>query len=68
LNKNPADDFLNKLLESSEMLAANAERKKAFKTIREFYLNLREAGFTMEEAMAFMVAASRNPPEVHDDE
>jgi hypothetical protein len=38
------------------------QRKKAFKQIGDFYLELIEAGFTMEEAMAYMAALSKPPP------
>jgi len=47
--------------------AEEEQRKEAFREMRQFYLYLREAGFTMEEAFAFMVAAGRNPPKEDDD-
>jgi hypothetical protein len=38
-----------------------AELREAFKQLRLMYLNLLEAGFTMEEAMAYLAALTRGP-------
>jgi hypothetical protein len=35
-------------------------KKEAFKQLRFFFLELLEAGFTMEEAMAYLAALTRN--------
>jgi hypothetical protein len=42
-------------------LIAEVELKAAFKQMRLLYLGLIEAGFTMQEAMAYLAALTRNP-------
>jgi DNA-directed RNA polymerase delta subunit len=56
-NEKKPVDFL-KVVEGIKK-TAEAERKEAFKQIREFYLELIENGFTMDEAMAFIAALTR---------
>jgi hypothetical protein len=38
----------------------DAEKEESFKQLRTFYLELIKAGFTMEEAMAFLAALIRD--------
>jgi hypothetical protein len=52
IGKDKTIDFL-KVVESIKE-NETAEKKEAFKQLRFFYLELLEAGFTMEEAMAFL--------------
>jgi hypothetical protein len=51
-------DFL-KVVEGMKKNQTAAE-KEAFKQLRLFYLELLEVGFTMEEAMAYLAALTRN--------
>jgi hypothetical protein len=54
-------DFL-KLVEGMKM-SQEAQLKEALKQTRYFYLELIEAGFTMDEAMAFLAALTRQKQE-----
>jgi len=38
------------------------EMKEGFQLLRNMYLELRDAGFTMEEAMSFIAALCKPPP------
>jgi hypothetical protein len=51
-------DFL-KVVEGIKKDQATAQ-KEAFKQLRIFYLELLESGFTMEDAMAYLAALTRN--------
>jgi hypothetical protein len=56
--KDKTIDFL-KVVEGIKNDQATAQ-KEAFKQLRIFYLKLLESGFTMEEAMAYLAALTRN--------
>jgi hypothetical protein len=55
-------DYFRKVFEEIEKNKKEAEKKENFKQLREFYLGLIEAGFTMEEAMTFMAAIAKSSP------
>ena len=61
--KNPLD-FFNDAVKKAE----KQQRIEGFKAFRESYLEMREAGFTTEEVMAFFAAMLKNNQQQGEDE
>ena len=61
MNNEKPVDFL-KIVEGMKK-TQEVEAKEGFRQLRKFYLELLEAGFTMEEAMAYLAALTKPQPD-----